>query len=90
MLLRQFIQVYTKAIVPKPIPDGASKNTPPEMVEAEILLAELLVELPKVSIQYHCNDLVKKFNSDMYDASTNAPSGECLQYFVTYFLKKYP
>ncbi|XP_045204736.2 titin homolog [Mercenaria mercenaria] len=44
---RGFVQIFTKALVPKPIPEGAPKNVQPEMVEAEVLLTELLVELPK-------------------------------------------
>ena len=44
-------QVFTKALVPKPIADGANKNVPPEMEEAEIKLTELLIELPKVHVR---------------------------------------
>ncbi|WAR07099.1 DTHD1-like protein [Mya arenaria] len=44
---RGFVQILTTALIPRPPTPGAPKNTPPEMVEAEILLAELLVELPK-------------------------------------------
>ncbi|XP_052236647.1 uncharacterized protein LOC127848310 [Dreissena polymorpha] len=47
---RGFVQVFTKALVPRPLVEGAAKNAVPEMVEAEILLTELLVELPKPEV----------------------------------------
>ena len=48
---RGFAQVFTRALVPKPLQEGTTRkpNEPPEMVEAEILLAELLIEIPKVN-----------------------------------------
>ena len=48
---RGFAQVFTRALVPKPIQEESTRkpNEPPEMVEAEILLAELLIEIPKVN-----------------------------------------
>ena len=48
---RGFAQVFTRALVPKPVQEGTTRkpNEPPEMVEAEILLAELLIEIPKVT-----------------------------------------
>ena len=46
---RGFAQLFTKSLVPAPVQDAAKKpNEPPEMMEAEILLAELLIEIPKV------------------------------------------
>ena len=43
-------QIYTKAMVPKPHTPGAPRTAQPELVEAEVLLSELLVELPKVTL----------------------------------------
>ena len=46
---RGFAQVFTRSLVPKPDQEGTKKsNEPPEMMEAEILLTELLIEIPKV------------------------------------------
>ena len=36
-------------MVPKPHTPGAPRSAQPELVEAEVLLSELLVELPKVT-----------------------------------------
>ena len=52
---RGFAQVFTKSLVPVPVQDGTKKPTElPDMVEAEVLLAELLIEIPKVCYSLLC------------------------------------